>query len=351
MTETETDSPGPRSIRQRRILDLAAENPNASFADLAERVPSATPELAERVLNEYGDPGDGASDDPPSSDPAEGQPAEESPESEEPTVDTDPEGEASVDGPVDDEPPEGEASVDEPVDDEPPEDDAEPESSGETPEPTGPDSATPPPDEFDIDALSRQERETLLAIRADPSATQREIAEVLGVSRATVSNRIRGIDGLEWDDRQGFVRNVFDELDDAELSGEHTGDGLPGASPAGPAADASPSADERGLITDGTSSAVSSRGTDTDDRSQPTVGGSASADAILDRLNEVSERVAAVEDRLDEVADASGTSGGSSTPESVFEDPELVHKIVRACVTDDAVSEEEELRIIRELVT
>lgn len=333
MIETETSSSGPKSIRQRRVLDLAAENPNASFADLAERVPSVTPELVERVLNEYGDPGDGASDDPSSSDPAEGQPAEESPEPAGPAVDTDPE---------------GEASVDEPVEQELPEDDAEPESSGETPEPTGPDSATPPPDEFDIDALSRQERETLLAIRADPSATQREIADVLGVSRATVSNRIRGIDGLDWGDRQGFVRNVSDELDDAELSGEYTLERLHGGSTA---ADASPSADERGLITDGTSSAVSNPGTDTDDRSQPTVGDSVSTDAVLDRLDEVAERVTAVEDRLDEVADASEASGGSSTPESVFEDPELVHKIVRACVTDDAVSEEEELRIIRELVT
>lgn len=46
----------PKAVIHRRILDAAAEEPEASMAALAEDIPSATTDLVERVLEQYGDP-------------------------------------------------------------------------------------------------------------------------------------------------------------------------------------------------------------------------------------------------------------------------------------------------------
>lgn len=46
----------PKSIRHEKILDRAAKKPDASLAELADGIPSATPDLVEHVLDEYGDP-------------------------------------------------------------------------------------------------------------------------------------------------------------------------------------------------------------------------------------------------------------------------------------------------------
>lgn len=52
----------PRSMRHKQILDAAADQPDASMEAIASDVPSATTELVERVLEEYGDPADGHHD-------------------------------------------------------------------------------------------------------------------------------------------------------------------------------------------------------------------------------------------------------------------------------------------------
>lgn len=48
-------------MRHKKILDVASDNPEATLEAIAAEVPSASPDLVERVLDEYGDPAD---DDP-----------------------------------------------------------------------------------------------------------------------------------------------------------------------------------------------------------------------------------------------------------------------------------------------
>lgn len=56
--------------------------------------------------------------------------------------------------------------------------------------------------------LSAKERETLRVIKENLIATQQELGETLGVTAATVSNRLRDIDGFEEQDRQAFVSQI-----------------------------------------------------------------------------------------------------------------------------------------------
>lgn len=46
----------PRAIIHKRILDVAREHPNASIERIAGEVSGATPDLVDRVLDDYGDP-------------------------------------------------------------------------------------------------------------------------------------------------------------------------------------------------------------------------------------------------------------------------------------------------------
>lgn len=52
----------PKSMRHKRILDLVAEEPDASLETIADEIPSVTADLVENVLEEYGVP---ANDDQP----------------------------------------------------------------------------------------------------------------------------------------------------------------------------------------------------------------------------------------------------------------------------------------------
>lgn len=47
----------PRAVIHKRILDSAESQPEATMAELAAEVAGASPDLVERVLEEYGDPG------------------------------------------------------------------------------------------------------------------------------------------------------------------------------------------------------------------------------------------------------------------------------------------------------
>lgn len=68
-------------------------------------------------------------------------------------------------------------------------------------------------------------------------------------------------------------------------------------------------------------------------------------EAILDRLDRLSGRLEAIEDRLDVVGDVDDATG----PERLT-DPELGHKILHACLQSEFVSDEEELEIIKDLI-
>ncbi len=58
MSQTRQDETPPRSMRHKRILDLAESRPDASMEEIAEAVPTATVDVVEEVLEEYGDPGE-----------------------------------------------------------------------------------------------------------------------------------------------------------------------------------------------------------------------------------------------------------------------------------------------------
>lgn len=213
----------PQSVRQKRILDMAADHPDASMETIANGVSSATVNDVADVLDEYGDPG---------------------------------------------------RAVD---------DKSEPEEPGSDAEDVV----------ADPSSLSDEQRETLVAIRQQPDATQKEIAETLDVARATVSNRVNGINGFEWDDRFAIASAVLDGA-----GSEEGGD------------------------------------------REVTASGAAALEASVKRL---SSRIDDLERRFDEV-------DGTAEVEGTLDDPELVHKVMHACLESDGITETEELEILRSVL-
>ena len=269
MSKSTKGRTAPKSMRHKQILDVAAENPEASIAELAAEVPSATADLVERVLEEHGDPAE--SDEPEVSDESQSASSTES-------------------------------------------------------------QPHPAPD-----ALSSTERETLRAIQRHPTASQRDLAEKLGVTASTVSNRVNGIDGFDWASREEFADAVFD--DEAPES-TATADDSDGASDAGPTASESvpDEADGRGS------------GADTATESRSPAEPATAAGEVNTTLMTFQSTV---EDLSDKLADLEGqvetvTDGGDSP--QPFQDPELVHKVVHACMDSENISEEEELRILDSLL-
>ncbi|WP_435183692.1 winged helix-turn-helix transcriptional regulator [Halobellus sp. EA9] len=304
MSESHNRSNAPKSIRQRRILDLAADEPDASYADIAERVPSASADLVERVLEEYGDPA------PPVPAPADGD-------------------------------------VDES------EDDTESETPNQGGDASDHSDAEVAPARVDLDSLSAKDRETLRAIYERPAATQQEIADVLDVSRATVSNRIRDIDGFEWADRASLTAALFGSDDDASTPGNE--DSSTDADSARESEVAkgdatSESLDETAPEPDGapTTGTTSEPGAEAEASHAPDVAAE-DIDRLTDAVDELSDRLGSVERRLDAIeAGPDERESEREDPEaSPFDDPEFVHKVVHACMDAEQVTEDEERRLIR----
>jgi len=165
------DSGGtPRAIVHKRILDVAASNPDATLDDIAGEISAATPDLVERVLAEYGDPADQEESDPMTGN--EQPPAERDEQS---ATDPQPESEAE----------------------------SERESESE-PEPA----SAPDPSEGE---LTVKQRKTARVVHEHPDASQAKIADELGVTRATVSRRLNEIPGFEWAERAAFTEALFGE--------------------------------------------------------------------------------------------------------------------------------------------
>lgn len=143
---TRTDIP--RSMRQKRVLDVASARPEASVEAIASEVPSVTPEFVEEVLDTYGDPADTPS---------------------EPTA-------------------EEELSM----------------STSDSKQKSDPDE---PPDP---EELTPRQRTILRTIVDHPNDTQREIAGRLDVSAPTISNRVNSIDGFAWCNRANFAAAVLE---------------------------------------------------------------------------------------------------------------------------------------------
>ncbi len=340
---TDKDSKSyPQSIRHKQVLETAEDHPDASIDEIAAMVPSATPDLVEQVFEEYGDP---ATDE----DATEGQTSDETEtESDAPDA-TAPEPAGSDNPPTPtDEPASAEATT--PEDDglsgEEPTPDAEgaPEEDGhsrtdESTEPTTEgtedtetdDSAdeSPVDDLPTPETLSEKQREVLALVAERPEATQQEIGDQLGVSSATVSNRVNSIEGFDWSARETLVEQVFDEPPTAAV----TTDG-------GPAVESTLTEPEQPESTDTGQSKSTTADEDQDETDSPDP-----TAEIEDELARINERLAALE-----AADEQESSSESAGTDSAFADPALVHKVAHACLDSDAISEAEELRIFEELL-
>lgn len=288
-TEDESKSK-PKSMRHKRILDAAKENPNASMDELASQVPSATSDLVERVFDKYGDPA------------AEANNSANSEKSMSPTNEsTSQEDDSDLTTATADSVTETEEADEKPTV-------SEDNQSSKT-EPDGLPS---------LNELTEEQHSTLEVIAAQPKATQKEIADHMDVTRATISRWANDIKGFEWTERKSFVEAIFDEEASIKSPIE---DGGPAAEAASADADVNQPNDNK-----------------VKESSEDTVDVPADIESKIDSLN---KRITEVEESLD---------GDAASDTSVFDDPELVHKIVHACLESNRVSESEELTILKNII-
>lgn len=325
----------PRAVVHKKILEAAEERPDASFPELADAVSGASEELVERVLEEYGDPAKG-----------------------------------------------------------------EDESSNQS-EAAADDAATPPmrPDEtmnsqntgsnddadLDLERVTERQERVLRAIYERPNATQAELADDFDVTAATISQRVNAIDEFDWSRRREIVDSLFDDSEfegvpEPESAGSEsetdppqprsessTGPDAaePGADAPGPAPDVagpdSPApeaeADTADSAPDATEPGTDSSGSESDGTgsesvapdpestsSEARVNGVTTVEAIeelTEQVDDLIERVVALEGRIEE----------QSADEGALSEPDLVSKMVHACMESERVTEDEELRILRSVLT
>jgi hypothetical protein len=229
----------------KKILAEAKANPDAAIGDLADEVSGASASFVKRVLDEYGDPATSS-----------GRIRRA-------------DGAGSAYNQM------GETDLD------------DPNSSAVSDEESTPRTDSPPGSGEDValSELSRKQHETLRAIHERPTAIQEEIAAELDVSRATVSKRVNGIPGFDWEHRQRFVTEHFDESVRASTEQSPT-----------------------------------------------------EATDQAERIEELTARLDRVEDELESITRADG--GG-------IDDPELLQKVGHACLDAEYLSTDEELRILR----
>lgn len=260
MSKVRDGSDGPRAVVHKRILEVADARPDASLTEIADDVSGATPDLVERVLAEYGDPQETMSQN--------GQSAPDQTTGEE-SADDQPAGEESAEDPT--------------------------VTTGE---------------------LTDKQLETVRVVREHPDATQERIADLLDVTRATVSRRLNDIPGFEWTDRATFTTNLFDTADyDVPERDDAHGD----------------EADS----------------------------GEQTATVEADRLAEVSGTLERIEGRLDSVEgrlddeqrrEGEQQLGDEQSTTGTELPPELAHKVVHAAMESDRITEDEELELIATLL-
>ncbi|MFB6191842.1 MAG: MarR family transcriptional regulator [Haloarculaceae archaeon] len=289
MSRVGDDSGTPRALVHKKILDVAASNPDASMEAIAAEVSGASTDLVERVLDEYGDPCETQGSEPA----ADGEGTNEHP-----TQSTQPTTETMSDLQTESEEPNENGAV-------------------------------------DRSELSDKQLATLRAIAADPDCSQAELAEEFDVTRATISRWVNDIPGFEWSRRGEFAARIVGaggggsagNGDRAARNGDGNEDAGPGASDAsddGASAAAGPdAADESG---DGTPEAG-----DTD---------AAGVDELRDRLADLERRL---DDRAREGTPEEATGDGSG---GLPVEPDLAHRVVHACMASDRISEAEELRLL-----
>lgn len=298
------DSRTPRAIVHKKILDVAASEPNASLEAIAAEVSGASIDLVERVFDEYGDPCEESTGDAPVD--ADGHPT---------ATET--------------------MSAPDPVADEPTE-----------PSENGPDAGPGPG--VDRDDLSDKQLRTLRAVAAAPDCSQSELAEQFDVTRATISRWLNDIPGFEWSRRAEIAAAVIDDADGpnggpegaaATAAPDDTGD----VAPAAPGATDSASTEPEPADADPTAD----RTLDPETTDGALAGDAATTDGAGASLAALRDQVARIERRLDRLeADADGAPDAPDGDESLPIDPDLAHRVVHACMRSDRIDEDEELRLL-----
>ena len=407
MTETDAHSTRPKSIRQKQILTIAEENPTATLTEIAADISGVSAAHVDRVLTQYGDPGTRPASTATSGSPA----AADSTPASRTSSDTESPQDTTASSPAD-HPDDGatEAATEDaspstamPATDAPPSATSSAEStpnsestssvestsnaastSSSTTTPTAdgtPSTQSSPaaqstassvpvsstdggrsthPEYPDPGSLTQKEHETLRAIAHDTDATQQDVADMLGVSRATVSNRVNAVEGFDWADRDSFVSAVIDDRETPVPEGEPSDD----------ASTSSSESTDRSVTSTGSEAADASVETDRAVASPPAANGQMSANAcqqptandnvdethvaapnrsredlqeIATTLEELTTLLETVTHDIAETADATSTQP--------LADSELLHKIVTVCMESDRIDEDEEIAILEAFVS
>ncbi|MFB6198186.1 MAG: winged helix-turn-helix transcriptional regulator [Halobacteriaceae archaeon] len=267
-------------MRQKRILDVAEDNPDATIKELASNVPSASTELVERVLNDHGDPAD---DEQMSSQTEDGKDSPDQPVENGDTQGND----TTFKGTK------TESDTDQ-------EDTDKSDSSESAVEEKGMDPET----SLSLADLSEKQQNVLEAVAARPEATQQEIGDILDVSSATVSNRVKNIPGFDWKERKSQV----DTLMEASPSlGASLGD------------------------------------TDVDE---------SQVDREIERIY---KDVSTLENKLEQIdnriSNLEPSEESTAIDNTILDDPNLVYKVVHACMESENISKDEELQILKSLLS
>lgn len=320
----------PKSIRQKRILSIAVDNPEASLEEIASEIATVTPEAVEKVLEEFGDPAQ-----------------------QEATVEQSAAEVATSDGgsPISKEG--GSPSVDDSTNEHasPSIETQQPKAGGAT-HADQPSLPTP-------ESLTPKQRETLEAIRANPDATQRELAEILDVSAPTVSNRVNAIPDFDWAHRMSFVDAVLgsDTSTAADVSeateitpGDADSENTTEATEDDSSVESKNEASEGGSDGNGErtteSAAETGDATPASERSEDAGIDPAKIERLIRSINDLQTRLDEGIDGPEGRTDAADTDSG----EEPFDDPELAHKVIHACMETEKISEDEELEIIKGLL-
>jgi len=409
MSHTDDSFTQPKSIRQKRILTIAKDNPDATLAEIAAEIPSVSTDHVERVFTQYGDPAapedtDAAADGDGgvgTSNSTTGTDTDNTP------TDNTPADANTNDSPTDNTPPDtdaGDPTPDEPIQtdttatdnpqtaqntrgddhssDDPPRDASAPHmtetdthaQNGTAPDDTDSDTASsngsspstdaqPASEDAhtdnqssstlpDPDDLTQKENETLKAIHYEPTATQQQVAEMLDVSRATVSNRVNAIEGFDWADRQSFVTSVLDNPTGGMAnSAGTTGTTDPTNTTDTPDTETTPEPDSEPVTSspgpEPTASASTNGSTPTNGSQDTLVTDGADAlrrpdvESMATTLETMNERLSELESTIDEVQTAQA---------SLSDDHEILHKVVHACMDSERFSEAEELAVLKTLL-
>lgn len=354
MTSTKS-SARPKSIRQKQVLTVAEAEPNATLAEIAEEIAGATPAYVDRVLTQFGDPSnssqESATDTAPTDDDTPVNEKEYQTDQAAAATTADLDQAAEADDPVESDSTGTGQSKQEPTD-VAQTDEESTMSNNESPSDSTETSADAPQQYPDQSELTQKERKTLRTIARRPTATQKHIADELGVSRATVSNRVNAIPGFEWANRDTFVTEVVGEPDSHSEQATTEAPAEPAHTGTATSSDSTATTDSSTAASQPTTSAARANGTATasDARSAPDQTNNTREDAptqhprVVDTLETIEHELTKLHASVESEA-----SSQTHAYEKLRSDGELLHKIVYACINSDRITEDEEMIILEAL--